>query len=239
MDYIIPICIGATLPWMSQFLYSKVCQFNELRKMVSTENPTLDCSSVKGFIDSTCKSVSILKTSLEVMIHQKMYSPERVKLSWSSESDYPKNSKFTYIYYNMTWYKVPFTIKHGPLHREITAIRDEAGIDVTSDILPFAGPREDFFGLHITPDFFGMNKMTILSEGEEYIFNRTTPIVFSPDNLVDNLSDEHFILPTETTWSIPSKESVDGPIGSIRNPSTPPTSPTSPRDNLSHSVVLE
>ncbi|MDD4930671.1 MAG: hypothetical protein PHG66_00760 [Candidatus Colwellbacteria bacterium] len=196
MDYIIPICIGASLPWMSQFLYSKVCQFNELQKMVSSENPSLDCSSIKGFIESTCKSARILKTSLEVMIHQKMYSPEKVELSWSQSTGHSKNSKFVYIYHNMKWYKVPFVIKRGPLQREITAIRDEAGVDVTSDILPFAGPGQDFFGSGITPQFFGLNKMTILSEGEEYIFSAETPIVFSHDNLASpNFSDEDFSLP--------------------------------------------
>lgn len=165
--------------------------------MVSSENPSLDCSSFKGFIDSTCKSARILKTSLEVMIHQKMYSPEKVEFSWLHSSVHPKNSKFVSIYHNMKWYKVPFTIRRGPLQREITAIRDETGIDVTADILPFAGPAQDFFGMGITPRFFGMNKMTILSEGEEYVFSAETPIFFCSENLVTNLAEDEFVLPID------------------------------------------
>lgn len=218
MDYIIPVCFGATLPWMSQFLCSKICQFNELRKMVSSEeeNPSIDCSSVKGFINSTYKSILILKTSFEVMISQKMYSPSKLELPWSCS----KNSKFVYIFHNMKWYKVPFILKKGPLQREITSITDEAGVDITKYILPFTGPQNDFFDTGITPQFFGLDIITIVSDGEKYIFHKDIPIVFSPENQVLNQSDEQFILPTESI---------------ITNESFPPPPPTSP-NNHPHDV---
>lgn len=200
MDYLIPILIGATIPFMSSFIISKFSQFNDLRKMVSsgTDSVSLDCSSVKGFIESTRKSLIIIKTSVEVMINQKMYSPEKVQFSWSQTTGLPKNSKFVHIYHNMKWYKVPLTIRRGPLSGEISCIKDEMGLDVTSDILPFAGPNHDFFGWGITPRFFNMSKMTIIMDGDEYSFSGEDSIVFSSESLVDNISNREFSLPPDS-----------------------------------------
>ena len=198
MNYIVILGIGAIIPIMSNFLYSKVLQFNELRKLVSTDNHSFNCSSIGEFISSIGKSISILKSSAEVMFNQKLFSPLKVDLMSGS----PKTSKFVYIYHNMKWYKVPFVINRGPLQREITTIKDEYGADITKDIIPFAGPNNDFFGTGISPHFFGLNKMTIISEGEEYEFFGETPIIFSLENLFENRSNDKFILPTESVTVI-------------------------------------
>jgi len=192
MDYIFSICIGITiLPWMA----SKLCQFNELRKIVSLENQSLDCSSFKGFIDSTCKSVNILKTTVEVMVNQKFYSPQKLGGS--------KTCKFVDIYHNMKWYKVPFSIHRGPLLKEITSIKTEFGQDLTDDILPFAGPEHNFFGMGITPSFFNCEGLIIVCENQTYFFSRNTPIVFSEENLSERLLPD---IPEETSTTTAPEE---------------------------------
>lgn len=195
MDYIIPIGIGICIPWISKFLYTKFEQFNELRSLVVSENPSLKDNSFRGFIDSSVKVFRILKTSGEVMFYQKFYSPSKVHLEnyfghktlcplFDNPKPDVKSSKFVDIYYNMEWYKVPFEIKKGPVYREITQIKDESGCDITYEILPFAGPLHNFFNTEISPHFFGLTKMTISCDGEEYIFKDFDKIIFSYENLV-------------------------------------------------------
>ena len=183
--------------------------------MVVAENQIKD-NSFRGFIDSSIKVFKILKTSGEVMFYQHFYGPSKFELrnslshegycQWFDNPPDIKSSKFIDIYYNMTWYKVPFEIKKGPVHREITEIKDECGCDITSEILPFAGPLHNFFGVSISPQFFGFSKMTIKCDGEEYIFRDFDKIIFSHEHFVNKEEDQ---------------------VG-LSNPQTSPTSPTSP-----------
>jgi len=175
MNYLV-LCVGVTLPYVAKFVYNKVKQFNELRNLVTFDNSG---NPINSFVSSVYKTTSILYKSLEVRVYNLISNPDRVLFPWSINSGYNKSSYFKYIYHNMKWYKVPFIIKKGPNDREIICVRDESGYDVTPYILPFTGPKYDFFNMLITPQFFSMKKMTFLTTDGEYTFAHNEPIIFS------------------------------------------------------------
>ena len=196
-DYIIPVCVTLLIPLVAGKIGASLLKFNEFRKVVS-ENSNSDV------FNSCLKSCSMLVSSFQSVVYQKIWGLSKVHLlpssTYSTSSIYypPSTSKFVSIYHNMKWYKVPLYMKRGPVSRNISCITQN-GINITDHIIQFAGPLNDFFGLGITPAFFGIYKMNITCNGEDYIFNRDTPIVFSDENKVERVEST----PTECVESTP------------------------------------
>ena len=66
-------------------------------------------------------------------------------------------------------YKMLVVPKRGPL--PILQISDELQNDVTDYILPYMGPRYDWYRENLSPKYFGYKSLTFeLSDGNEYTF---------------------------------------------------------------------
>jgi hypothetical protein len=190
-DYILPVCITLLIPLVAGKIGASLVKFNEFRKVVSENSNKCQENSNNDFFNSCFKSSKILLSTFQSVVYQNIWGLSKIHFPLCTYSP-PSTSKFICIYHNMKWYKVPLHMKRGPVTRNISCISYN-GLNITDDIIQFAGPLNDFFGLGITPAFFGIRNMNITCNGEEYIFNRDTPIVFSDENKVRDEDD--FILP--------------------------------------------
>lgn len=86
-----------------------------------------------------------------------------------------KNSyEITYMIQNIT-YKMVINVRKGP--REIIKVIDCSEKDVTHHIIPYAGPKEDFHGVEITPEFFEKEYLIVeYSDGTEKLYNKYQPL---------------------------------------------------------------
>ena len=107
------------------------------------------------------------------------YGLTRFNMKLYGTSREANGTEYVYYYHNSSAYKFPVITKRGPKvdiesvttwdeddnTREIT--EDESTRDVTSDILMYAGPNRDFYGLLVTPKILGYNDLTFKINGEE------------------------------------------------------------------------
>lgn len=116
--------------------------------------------------------------SLKVRYNMNKRGPKKLDLSWVSS----KRNGYIKVYINAKWYKLPIILKRGPFCKEITSIRNEKNEDILNELLPFFGPNCDLFGLKTTPHYFGLNRIVVILNNEEYIFSENTIIEFIEEN---------------------------------------------------------
>ena len=68
-------------------------------------------------------------------------------------------------------YRIRVNYKHGPPPFDTFLTKD--GTDITSDILPYMGPNQDFHGITYTPNDFGYEEIIVESEnGDKRTFQK-------------------------------------------------------------------
>ena len=89
-------------------------------------------------------------------------------------------NKFIFKYsINGKMFKIPVTIKRGPC--PIIYVHNENNIDVTDDLLQFAGPAYDFHKQELTPLFFNSKTLYIeFANGTFSQFDENQAIIINP-----------------------------------------------------------
>lgn len=94
----------------------------------------------------------------------------------SSITKIDKNTYELSYVLNSKLYKILINNKTGP--RKVILVSDETQTDVSYLITPYLGPKEDFHGRYMTPEFFNRKELIFeLSNGEEKIFKHNDPII--------------------------------------------------------------
>ena len=127
-----------------------------------------EVKQVKQLVSTTEKNkIIIIWISLKLILNTLYIS----FLQYMNNSVTKFNNKTYEVSYviNGKLYKMLVVPKRGPL--PILQISDESQNDVTDHILPYMGPRYDWYGENLNPKYFGYKSLTFeLSDGNEYTF---------------------------------------------------------------------
>lgn len=92
---------------------------------------------------------------------------------WTYTRQISKNSYDVVYYLNNKLYKMRVKLKRGPA--PVLMITTEENIDITNNVLEYAGPEYNFHGVPITPSFFGANRLIMeMADGTTHVFDKTT-----------------------------------------------------------------
>jgi len=137
----------------------KLEKWKKLNELVSTK--------YDGYFTILWISIGMIMKALWINILQYLNSSITKLDKKTYELSYVLNGKL---------YKILINNKTGP--RKVILVSDETQTDVSYLITPYLGPKEDFHGCVMTPEFFNRKELIFeLSNGEEKIFKQNEPII--------------------------------------------------------------
>lgn len=137
----------------------KLEKWRKLNKLVSTE--------YNGYFTILWISICMIMKSLWINILQYCNSSITKIDKKTYELSYVLNGKL---------YKILIDNKTGP--RKVLLVSDETQTDISYLVIPYLGPKEDFYGRDMTPKFFNKKELIFeLSNGEEIIFKENDKII--------------------------------------------------------------
>lgn len=75
-------------------------------------------------------------------------------------------------------YKIRIYSSRGPARRKVLQVIDQNDNDVTTELMSYLGPREDFHGILYRPEHFNYDQLTFnLANGDTKVFSRQEPIM--------------------------------------------------------------
>lgn len=135
---------------------------------------------VNKLVETQYKSIGMI-IYVSICMIAKMYWMNFLQWSNRSVKKVDKNTITISYVFNGRLYTFVSSVKRGP--KKIVAVVDHDNLDVTTDVLPFLGPNEDFHDINISPAFFKKESLTLITEmGDEMTFvgsqtlNTTSPV---------------------------------------------------------------
>jgi hypothetical protein len=114
------------------------------------------------------KTVETIVTILYMMLYQKLWKNLVVVGPGVYDVLYTMNAKL---------YRIRIFHKRGPRGRKVLQVINEADEDVTTDIVPYLGPMEDFHGIAYKPQSLGHTQLTFnLNNGDTKTFGVEEPM---------------------------------------------------------------
>jgi hypothetical protein len=114
------------------------------------------------------ETVETVITILYMMVYQKLWKNLVVVGPGVYDVLYTMNAKL---------YKIRIYHKRGPRGRKVLQVINEADEDVTTDIVPYLGPMEDFHGMDYKPQCLGHTQLSFnLNNGDTKTFGAEEPM---------------------------------------------------------------
>lgn len=156
------LAAGAIIPPTIKLIYRSCCKLKEIiigLRNINGLSSELDPNSKLARFGRWCKSKFRPFKSAVICVYNYAVTRVRMRLYSPTKMD-KKNCYYTEFYHSSNLYRVPLLITRGIMDKP--QFKDINGVDISDQILPFAGPNYNFYGMDITPQFFNLTELTVI-----------------------------------------------------------------------------